>query len=511
MMRAFLFLLALWSPVAGLAAGNPRQVLHVICYHDVRDDLRRSLEISPEPTAISLDALVQQFTWLQDNGYRVVSLEEVLAARSGAQPLPDKAVLLTFDDGLRSLYTRVFPLLQLFGYPAVAAVVTTWVGSDGHVTWEELREMQRTGLVEVASHSANLHHALPANSWGTETAAATTRRFDAARGEFEAEAAYRGRLVADLGESRHALATKLGRAPRALAWPYGKYNSAGLQAARAADMPIAFTLEPGANSADVPLDRLRRTVVMWNHDLGDFARALRTTPEATVNRGEPQRIMPVHFDQIDHPSREQAGRNVDRLVNRIAELRPSAVVVRGVDTRRAELFGRVAASIWRRLGVQVYVALPAGGDVATFERVARAAPELQGVLLEGLQQLDGEARATIDAGVAAMRLEHPALIVALALPATATEAMLEEATQSVAYVFVDATSQGAPRVAPGAREKLVFQVSSREPSAMLRAVDRLQAQGARHFAYDRDDLERALPRVADLRRRFSVQSELDVR
>src|SRR5215475_8399105 len=105
MRRALLLtVLLLCLPAAAMAASTFR----VLCYHDVQEDVRTK----PDPYSVDTAELVSQFSWLKENGYRVVSFDDVLAAHDGRRPLPDKAVLLTFDDGYRSVYTRVFPLLR---------------------------------------------------------------------------------------------------------------------------------------------------------------------------------------------------------------------------------------------------------------------------------------------------------------------------------------------------------------------------------------------------------------
>jgi biofilm PGA synthesis lipoprotein PgaB len=87
--------------------------------------------------------------------------------------LPDRAVLITFDDGYRSLYTRVYPLLLAYKIPVVVALVGSWMegqkretvrlgdnlvpGTDALISWDQAREMARSGLVEFASHSYDLH------------------------------------------------------------------------------------------------------------------------------------------------------------------------------------------------------------------------------------------------------------------------------------------------------------------------------------------------------------------
>src|SRR3979411_278448 len=92
-------------------------------YHDVQEDVR----LNPDPYVVDSAQLVAQFAWMKDNGYRVVSLDDVIAARGGHRALPAKAVMLTFDDGYRSVYTRVFPLLKLFNYPAIVALSGRWL------------------------------------------------------------------------------------------------------------------------------------------------------------------------------------------------------------------------------------------------------------------------------------------------------------------------------------------------------------------------------------------------
>src|SRR5262245_49467223 len=100
--RFFLFLLLCVPAIAPAA-----DAFRVICYHDVQEDVR----VMPDLFAVDTAELVAQFSWLQENGYSVIGLDDVIAAREGRKPLPDKAVMLTFDDGYRSLYTRVYPLL----------------------------------------------------------------------------------------------------------------------------------------------------------------------------------------------------------------------------------------------------------------------------------------------------------------------------------------------------------------------------------------------------------------
>ena len=105
-------------------------------------------------------------------------------------------MLLSFDDGYASFYTRVYPLLKAFGYPAVLALVGSWLDAPEDATvmygdqpvprrnfmsWEQLREVAASGLVEIASHSYALHQGIIANPQGNLEPALTSRLYDPAR------------------------------------------------------------------------------------------------------------------------------------------------------------------------------------------------------------------------------------------------------------------------------------------------------------------------------------------
>jgi biofilm PGA synthesis lipoprotein PgaB len=115
-MRLLPLFVALLLALPAIAAEPEFQV---ISYHDVRDDV--VADYDPDEYAVSTRNLITQFTWLREHGFQPVSVDDILAAYDGGAPLPENAILLTFDDGLESFYTKVYPLLKLFRYPAVVA------------------------------------------------------------------------------------------------------------------------------------------------------------------------------------------------------------------------------------------------------------------------------------------------------------------------------------------------------------------------------------------------------
>lgn len=355
----------------------------VLCYHEVADSIS-----DPTGNAISADRLIQHFTWLQANGYHVISIDDLLAARQGERPLPDHAVLLTFDDGYVSFYNRVFPLLQAFHYPAVLALVGSWLDAppdaqviygdrpvprSNFMTWEQLSEVLASGLVEIASHSYGLHRGILANPQGNLEPALTSRRYDPASGRYEDDAAQIIRIRKDLARNSDLLQRHLGVRPRVMVWPFGRYNQPAEIIARDLGMPVAMSLDSGANSLK-HLDRIHRFLVPGNQKLEDLVWELRHP-----DRVDPRRVVQVDLDYIYDPDPVQQKRNLDQLLDRVKGLHINTVFLQafadpdGDGTAdelyfpnrylpmRADLFNRVAWQLKTRAGVNVFAWLPVLG------------------------------------------------------------------------------------------------------------------------------------------------------
>ncbi len=360
-------------------------VLRVLSYHDVRDDVDGDLD--PDRFAVSTERLVEHFEWLRESGYTPVSVDDLLAAGRGELDLPDHPVLLTFDDGLRSVYTKVFPLLQLYEFPAVVAVVGSWqdapegwtidydglgeLGPEDFVSWDELREMQASGLVEVATHSWDLHRGVTGNPFGNEQPAAVTRIYDPEQNRYESDNEHRARIRADLELASSRIEEEIGLAPRVVVWPYGEFNEVTEEIAAELGMPVSLGLVPGVQ----PIDRLtgvRRYLVTANPQVESLGWFLRRSTDAT----SPIRVVHVDLDYVYDDDPAQMERNLDVLLDRIQAIRPSDVYLQafadpqGDGTAaslyfpnrhlpmRADLFNRVAWQLRTRVGVRVFAWMP---------------------------------------------------------------------------------------------------------------------------------------------------------
>jgi biofilm PGA synthesis lipoprotein PgaB len=386
-----LLAVALPAPAQPLPPADPSDGLtfRVLSFHDVRTNVRATFADSPDETAVDERTFAEVFAWLAHSGYRPVSLQQIVDARAGGKPLPAQAVLLTFDDGYRSAYTKVFPLLKRYNYPALMALVTSWLDvpagrlvhwgdkpapRENFLLWSEAAEMARSGLVEFASHTDAMHTGIAANPQGNLLPSAATHRYDSATGRYESDDAYARRVETDLRRSREIIEARTGAKVRATVWPYGAYNTAALKASERAGMPITFTLDDGPNTGAVPLSRIRRALAAYDNQAPEYARLLRSPVGGEVR--PVNRVMHVDLDYVYDPDPAQQERNLSLLIDRVAAVRPRSVFLQayadpdgdGVADAmyfpnrhlpmRADLFARAAWQLRTRTGVKVYAWMP---------------------------------------------------------------------------------------------------------------------------------------------------------
>lgn len=379
---ALILLLSFGALFPALAAAQTADEYSVLCYHNVLDN---PLE-DPEKFTVSTAALVQQFSWLQQNGYQVISVDQLLEVRNGDKPLPSKAVMLTFDDGYRSFYTHVYPLLKQFRFPAVLALVGEWmhmkpgekVPYAGHdytresfVTNEQILEMADSGLVEIASHSYNLHRGVQANPQGNMLPAAVSRIYNPQNESYESDQEYLSRVSADLEKNSEYIAQVSGRRPRVMVWPYGRYNEDLIKLARSVGMPLTFSLEDGLNSVKKPTEQVKRILIDYSTTVADMAENLDLNPDQ-----KPERVMHVDIDYIYSENLVEQEKNLGKLLDRVKAMGITTVYLQAfadpdgngaADSlyfpnrhlpMRADLFSRVSWQLKTRTGVKVYAWMP---------------------------------------------------------------------------------------------------------------------------------------------------------
>lgn len=206
----------------------------------------------PTPLFCFLDEFEKQMRYLHEQGYTTLTLQQVKDFYYSGKSLPEKAVLLTFDDMFKSVYIYAYPILKKYGFHGVGFVVKDWLFSqpqeykiDKSVTmsFEEVEKI--SDVFEFANHTASLHK----------------RRKECT----EVQAADEEILYKDLMECETFVNTK-----GVFAYPFGGYNEQVIENLKQWGYLLGFTTEEGKNTVDTDTMKLHRYGVFINYDINKF-------------------------------------------------------------------------------------------------------------------------------------------------------------------------------------------------------------------------------------------------
>ncbi len=298
-----------------------------IVYHDLT---RNAVEKDDIPS----DEFIRQLDFFKVSGYQPISIKDLQEAARGKKTLPDKAILFTFDDAYISFYRVAYPALKLFNYPAVLAVVTSWIegnppelyGKKQLMNWEQIKEVADSGLVTIASHSDNLHVFLRSNPQGNVEPAPFTFIYDPQTKKYETDEHFRERIRSDLARSQRTLEQKLGLKSIVLTWPFGAYNRIGLKEAQQLGFQIFLTLENGL--ADVKhLDQVAR---YYAYPLLFWVPEFKEERKHGFEPKTPIRGVQIDLDKIVEPdSEEESDQNLGKCLDRLVSLGVNTVFIQG--------------------------------------------------------------------------------------------------------------------------------------------------------------------------------------
>lgn len=225
------------TTAAGPVDTNPvsiarRANVPVLCWHQVRPISAADTE-SARTYIVTAETLDAQLVALDAAGYTTISGEEYLAHLTRGTALPDKPVMLTFDDGTIGQYTRALPLLQKYGMTATFFPMTVVLGKTDWFTEDMVRELADAGM-SVGAHTWD-HQQVP----GLRTAKD-----------------YRTQFV----DPKATLERILGKPVTMFAYPFGLWNRAAFPHITSAGYGVAFQLSDRLDRA-APLMTVRRMIV----------------------------------------------------------------------------------------------------------------------------------------------------------------------------------------------------------------------------------------------------------
>lgn len=210
----------------------------VLMYHAIDENWDKSkLSVSPS-------AFLKQMTFLSEKGYRVISLGEMADFVVKNQSTPSKSAVITFDDGFENNFLYAYPVLKRLNFPAVIFVTADWIGKEGYLTTEQIKEMSDNGI-EIGSHTKS-HAWLPS---------------------LDDESLYR-----EIYDSKKELEHITGKEVRYFSYPLGGFNEKVIQMVREAGYAAAVATNPGKKSRKDDIFAVKRLrITMTSDNLFIFA------------------------------------------------------------------------------------------------------------------------------------------------------------------------------------------------------------------------------------------------
>lgn len=227
--------------------------LVVLQYHHVSDKTPRSTSISPQLFKAHMD-------YIASAGYQVVDVKQLKAWLKNHERLPDKSVVITFDDGYRSVLANAFPLLKARQWP-----FTVFVNSKAHdeknphyMSWDELRMLSRQGGT-IANHTDSHAHLIRKRS-------------------HESRESWKRRRTLEVEYAEKRIKKEIGVSHKLFAYPFGEYDEA-LQTYLKAQGYIAFGQHSGPVSPEVNRQSVPRFPFGGDYGtIDDFAVKLASLP-----------------------------------------------------------------------------------------------------------------------------------------------------------------------------------------------------------------------------------------
>ncbi len=211
-----LLVLPLLLLLVGVVLMHSSPGVPVLNYHQVEQKNGNPLTLWP-------DQFEAQMAYLADEGYTTITIDEMMDALEHGTPLPEKPVIITFDDGYADNYEYAYPILKKYGFKATIFLIYDFTNAyPNYLTWEQIDEMKQSGLIRFESHT--MTHA-------------NLAELDSA-----------DELRHEIADSHDLLSEKIGYDMHYIAYPGGRVNPEIEEITRAAGYRGGFTVHYGLST-----------------------------------------------------------------------------------------------------------------------------------------------------------------------------------------------------------------------------------------------------------------------
>lgn len=225
------------NPVQKTDSKTENTLVPIFMYHEVKPFKTRKDVITPYE-------LESDLKYLKSNHYTTITMTDLINYADGKGNLPEKSIILSFDDGYLNNYVYGYPLLKKYNIKIVLSIIGkntddfTRIPDNNldysHVTWDQINEMKESGLVEIQNHTYNLH-------------SITHTRFGCQKNKGESLAHYEQVMTKDIVGLQNEISSKTGFIPNTFTYPYGKVCKESYPIIKGLGFKASLTCDYGVN------------------------------------------------------------------------------------------------------------------------------------------------------------------------------------------------------------------------------------------------------------------------
>ena len=211
----------------------------IIMYHSILKDSSRSNKYTVTPTVLEED-----LKYIKDKGYTTVTITDLISYVYDNKPLPEKPIVLTFDDGHYNNYGYLFPLLEKYDMKAVISIVGSYTDkftetdeanlNYSYLRWKDIKELMDTGRIEFQNHTYNLH-------------SNTGKRIGTKKIKGETDEHYKNVLEEDILKLQQEFKENTNYIPQCFTYPFGGISNASLDIIKELGFKASLSCEQGIN------------------------------------------------------------------------------------------------------------------------------------------------------------------------------------------------------------------------------------------------------------------------
>jgi len=208
----------------------------------------------PGLMSVTEAAFEEQMTYLKENGFHVITVEQLLDFFDFKRQIPEKSVVITIDDGWYAFYDIAFPILKKYGFSSTLFVYTDFIGGGKAMSWEQVEELAESGF-------------------DIQCKTRTHRNMKKLR-EHESFKEYVASIEMELVYPRNLIKKRLGKECSCLAYPYGETNDLVVALLKKQGYRAAFTATGNSNPFFADKFRIHRSEIYGNDDMETFKEKL---------------------------------------------------------------------------------------------------------------------------------------------------------------------------------------------------------------------------------------------